>query len=198
MNQRERLKQFIIEFCNDKGNRTFSSQDLKKNLVDYSIIGIGGKTPHATVRRLLQELRDEKFISFLDNSGHYTLRGIDLLQNEKEDLGNLNISNETPEKREYLVETYARSSGWVKKAKEMFGLYCMVDGCKNTFLTKKNQPYIEVHHIIPLHIGGEDGIWNLSVLCAHHHKMAHFSHTKVANSMQKQLLSKTEQLRTIT
>ena len=45
----------------------------------------------------------------------------------------------------------------------------------NTFLKEDGSRYIEVHHIVPLHCGGEDGIWNLSVLCAHHHRMAHFA-----------------------
>jgi len=52
--------------------------------------------------------------------------------------------------------------------------------------------YIEVHHIIPLHAGGVDGIWNLSVVCAHHHKMAHFANIKTRKDIESVLLKETE------
>ena len=92
MNQRGNLKKLIIDFCNQQESRTFSLQSLNLAYGDYNQIGIGGKTPQATVRRLLQELRDERFISFLSESGHYTLRGIELLEKEKEDIKNIRIS----------------------------------------------------------------------------------------------------------
>ncbi len=133
MSQREKLKDLMVRFCNNKGSRTFSLQELNEEFADYSEIEIGGKTPQATVRRLLQELRNENFISFKDNSGHYTLRGIELLNDEKEDIKNLDISNENSNRREYLVETYARNIEWVKQAKEIYGLFCMMDNCGNTF-----------------------------------------------------------------
>jgi hypothetical protein len=55
--QRKKLLQLLIEYCNKQGNKTFSIKELSNYYKDYSIIGIGGKTPEATVRRLLQELR---------------------------------------------------------------------------------------------------------------------------------------------
>ncbi len=191
MKQREELLNVLIEFCNDRGNRTFSLKELNDQYQNYDVINIGGDTPQATVRRLLQELRDQKLISFLDQSGHYTLRGI-LLDTERRDIENLDITRETPDKQEYLVEVYARNSKWVQLAKETYGSFCMIDACRNTFKTVHQKPYIEVHHIIPLHMGGEDGVWNLSVLCAHHHKMAHFSQQEQVDEIQKCLLSKVE------
>ncbi len=192
MNQREKLKELLVNFCNNRGSRTFSLQDLHQRYTDYNVIDIDGKTPQATVRRLLQELRDEKFVSFLDKSGHYTLRELDLLDDERLDLKNIDISKESLDKKEYLVETYARSAKWAAKAKEVYGNHCLIDECKNSFLTPNNTPYVEVHHIIPLYQGGEDGIWNLSVLCAHHHRMAHFAQKSIADKMQRILLSKVE------
>ncbi len=193
-NQRENLKKLVIDFCNEKGSKTFSLQELNNRYNDYSIIKIGGKTPQATVRRLLQELRDTGIISFLTTSGHYTLQNV-LLETEKNDIENIDLSKETPNKKEYLIEMYARSSRWVQNAKEKYGLFCMMDKCSNTFLTTENKPYIEVHHIIPLHQKGEDSIWNLSVLCAHHHKMAHFAHEEVIKKIQNELLYKVKNYR---
>jgi len=127
-------------------------------------------------------------LTFLDNSGHYTLRGIDLLDGEVEDEKVVEIKAETPEKREYLIETYVRNIGWAKRAKDNFGFYCMFPKCNNSFIKEDGSPYIEVHHIIPLCLGGEDGLWNLSVLCAHHHRMSHFADVKTKRYLRKMLL----------
>jgi len=175
MSQREKLKDLIVEFCNDEGSRTFLLKGLNDKFGDYELIGIGGKTPQATVRRLLQELRDENFISFLDKSGCYTLRGIDLLDSEKEEIKTISIIDESPQKREHLIETYIRKTKWAEHAKRILGSRCLFKNCENSFHKEDGSLYIEVHHIIPLYKGGEDGIWNLSVLCAHHHRMAHFA-----------------------
>lgn len=188
MNQREQLKNLVIDFCNKEGSRTFALKKLNAIYGDYQNIGIGGKTPQATVRRLLQELRDSEFLSFLDKSGHYTLRGVDFLETEKEELQAVDISKETPQRKEYLLETYVRKTKWAKMARNLFGDYCLCHSCNNTFLKEDGTRYIEVHHIIPLHCGGEDGIWNLSVLCAHHHRMAHFANAKDRIELENFLL----------
>ena len=192
MKQRDKLERLVVDFCNARGSRTFSLQQLHQRYGDYGIIDIGGQTPQATVRRLLQELRDDGVISFQDRSGHYTLRSIDLLDSERCDISSINIESETADKKEYLVETYARSSAWVKLAKDEFGCYCLIDNCRNSFLKPDGSPYIEVHHIVPLHEGGEDGIWNLAVVCAHHHKMAHFASDNERAAIKDKLLFKVE------
>ncbi|MFM9912585.1 MAG: HNH endonuclease [Methylophilaceae bacterium] len=68
----------------------------------------------------------------------------------------------------------------------------MCQSCNNTFNKPDGTPYIEVHHIIFMSEGGEDGLWNLAVLCAHHHRMAHFSDKKTCLKLQKTLLSETQ------
>jgi len=194
MNQKQNLFQLLLEYCNMKVSRTFTLAELNEYYQNYDIIGIGGKTPQATVRRLLQELRDDKLISFLDSRGAYTLLGIDVLPNEIVDENDLKILLEIkhPSKKEYTIETYARNRGWVKKAKEVLGLDCLYPNCQNTFMKENGSKYIEVHHIIPLHTGGVDGIWNLSVVCAHHHKMAHFADMKTRKNIEVLLLKETE------
>ena len=190
MNQREKLEKLLIDFCNMKGSRTFTLKELHAKYGNYSNINIGGKTPQATVRRLLQELRDLQFVTFLDRSGCYTLRGIDLLDSERDELKTVNFINETPLKKEYIVETYVRKTKWAKLAVESFGCHCLFKNCNNTFVREDGTQYIEVHHIIPLCKGGENGIWNLSVLCAHHHKMAHFATEQTRSEIQDYLLAR--------
>ncbi len=69
--QQQKLLELLIDYCNNKGSRTFSLKQINDYYKDYSIIGIGGKTPQATVRRLLQELRDENYLSFLLDKGRF-------------------------------------------------------------------------------------------------------------------------------
>jgi 8-oxo-dGTP pyrophosphatase MutT (NUDIX family) len=81
---------------------------------------------------------------------------------------------------------------WVKQAIDIFGYNCLFQNCGNTFLREDGIPYIEVHHIIPLCHGGEDGLWNLSVLCAHHHRMAHFADANTQIAVEKFLLKEVD------
>lgn len=104
------------------------------------------------------------------------------------------VHEKEPNKREYIREIFARDRGWVKDAKEKYGLYCLHPKCDNTFLKRDGMPYIEVHHIIPLSEGGEDAVWNLAVVCAHHHKMAHFADAETQTDLQKLLLKIVEKL----
>lgn len=168
--------QLVLEFCNKVGKRTFTLREFyaecEEEIKNFSP---NNHHPFDKVRQQLQFLRNDDLMQFLDGHGTYTLLGIDLLRGEVEDEKIREVSNKSPEKREYLIETYARNRGWVKEAKDKFGLFCLYPECANTFPKSDKTPYIEVHHIVSLYEGGEDAIWNLAVVCAHHHKMAHFA-----------------------
>ncbi len=136
--QRKKLLHLLIEYCNKQGSKTFSLAELNDYYQDYSIIGIGGNTPQATVRRLLQELRDKDgLLNFLPKQGFYTLGGENLdflLQEEKKELNNIDLSKETDkEKVEYTRETYYRNTKLVRFAKQALGLMCLYPRCGNTF-----------------------------------------------------------------
>ncbi|GAB4435844.1 MAG: hypothetical protein OHK0040_07040 [bacterium] len=179
----------VIDYCNNIGSRTFSLKNFLKDRFDeFQRFKPTNRNIEAKIRQQLQFLRDDNLITFIDNSGHYTLRGIDLLKTEYEETKSIDLSKEVPEKKEYIVETYVRNVTWAKKAIEILGDFCLYHNCNNTFLRDDGTRYIEVHHIIPLCKGGEDGLWNLSVLCAHHHKMAHFSDIKTRIAMEKYLM----------
>lgn len=170
------IQKLVVDYCNEQGSRTFTLQDFQSSKeLDIQAFSPENKHPFDKVRQQLQVLRKEGVLTFVDNRGTYTLRNPAVLEGELLDKGIALISQDKPDKQEYLRETYARDRGWVKKAKENLGMYCLHPECKNTFKKEDGLPYIEVHHIIPLFEGGEDGIWNLAVVCAHHHKMAHFA-----------------------
>ncbi len=186
---KEFIYRLIIDYCNQRGSRTFTLQEFQTdNQNAISDFRPAAKTPFNTLRRVLQELRDDNALTFINNSGTYTLRGVELLEGEVEDENLVKIQAGTPEKKEYLIEIYVRDIGWANEAKRRFGLFCICSGCNNSFVKDDGTPYIEVHHIIPLCKGGEDAIWNLAVLCAHHHRKAHYANAKTRTQMEKSLL----------
>jgi len=183
----------IYDYCNLRGNRTFTLKEFySDNEIEIENFKPKNRNREAKIRQQLQFLRDDGLLTFVDNRGTYTLRGIDILDGEVEDEIIKAVKHASPEKREYLVETYVRDIGWVKEAKKILGLYCIYMKCKNTFLKENGDPYIETHHIIPLCKGGEDGLWNISVLCAHHHRMAHYADVETRIKMEKVLLKEVE------
>ena len=186
-------KEFSLEqvtnYCNEIGQRTFSLREFRDSKIDaFRGFKPDNENIDAKIRQQLQFLRNAGHVTFVDNSGNYTLRSTEFLESEKEDLQNIDLQYEEPEKREHLFETYVRKATWAVKAKETLGEYCLCNDCKNTFIKKDGKRYIEVHHIIPLHDGGENALWNLSVLCAHHHRMAHFADTATKNKLRNYLL----------
>lgn len=182
--------QRIIAYCNEIEWRTFSlGAFFQANEDVFRKAYPNNRFPRQKVCEMLQKLRDDELVTFLDNTGNYTLRGVELLNVEKEETKTIDLSKEVPEKREYLVETYVRNARWAQQARDVFGDYCLYDKCKNTFLRDDGTPYIELHHIIPLCRNGENSLQNLCVLCAHHHKMAHFADYKTTEKMKSMLLS---------
>lgn len=193
MTWKEFVYRLVLEYCDRNGKRTFTLRDFfAAHEKEFNKFKPSNRHPLPKVRQQLQFLRDDGLIQFRDGRGTYTLKGVDILKGEVEDEKIQEVSREAPEKREYLIETYARNRGWVKEAKETFGLYCLYPKCLNTFNKPNNEPYIEVHHIISLCDGGEDAVWNLAVVCAHHHKMAHFSTVPTKHKLQTILLSEVE------
>lgn len=111
----------IIDHCNNIGARTFSLQSLlKERLNVFQAFRPDNNHVEAKIRQQLQYLRNDGLINFLDNTGHYTLHGIDLLDTEKEETASIDLTREAPEKREYIVETYVRKVKWAKQAIDVF------------------------------------------------------------------------------
>ena len=181
-----------MDFCDEVGSRTFSLRELLGSRLDtFRGFRPGNRHVEEKVRQQLQFLRNDGDISFVDNSGHYTLRSATLLRPEAEETESLDLTREIPERREYLVETFVRKVAWARLAVNRLGDTCLYRQCGNTFFREDGTKYVEVHHIVPLCEGGEEGLWNLSVLCAHHHKMAHFADRKTRDEVKRWLLAET-------
>ena len=190
MSWKSLVYQRIVAYCNENESRTFPLDPFfAANELRFRQAYPHNRFPRQKTCEMLQKLRDDGHVTFLNNTGNYTLQGVDLLDVEKEETRTIDLSSETPERREYLVETYVRTVKWARRARDVFGEYCLLDGCRNTFLRNDGTRYIEVHHIVPLYRHGENALHNLSTLCAHHHKMAHFADTRTTKKMESRLLS---------
>lgn len=185
----------VLDYCNEKGSRTFSLQEFQ-TAKETEIISFkeNNKHPFDKIRQQLQILRQNEIVSFVDGRGTYTLRKPEILKNELADEAVAFVHQKEPSKQEYIREVYSRDRGWVKAAKEKFGCYCLHPNCSNTFQKQDGTPYIEVHHILPLYQGGEDALWNLTVVCAHHHKMAHFADLDTQKGLRRTFLNIVDKL----
>ena len=103
MEWKEFVYQHVIDYCNKAGSRTFSLRDfLRKKLEVFQEFRPYNKNIEAKIRQQLQFLRNDNLISFIDNSGHYTLRGIDLLRAEIEETKTIDLSKERLKKKNIL------------------------------------------------------------------------------------------------
>lgn len=186
----EKAEAFLIQQCEIAGARTVKISEIRK------LWRRDSRLKRASLDATLRVLQEKKVAGINSDRGVLTIAPSHTVmlkgEIEQKSIRAAIESEKHSEKREYMVETYARNTGWKKLAKQTFGEYCMCENCANTFIKADGKPYIEVHHIVPLHKGGEDGIWNLSVLCAHHHRMAHFAREQQKQDLENYLLQKTE------
>ncbi|BCM89310.1 hypothetical protein IAD21_01155 [Abditibacteriota bacterium] len=198
MTWKQVVLQLVTQLCDKHGSRSFSLTEFSTFSAPVLVkLFPANNNREAKIRQTLQFLRDDGLIAFKDGRGNYTLLGETILVSEVEPeaVPILRAFKGEPQKREYLIEIYARNKGLVKTARELFDFRCTCLGCSNSFLKADSKtPYCEVHHITPFCEGGEDILENLSVLCAHHHRMAHFAVKRERLQMQKFLLQRTSEV----
>jgi len=103
MTWKELVYRQVIAFCNKMGFRTFSlNAFFAANESLFRKIYPKNRFPRQKTCEMLQKLRDYGLLTFLDYTGNYTLRGVDLLDVEKEETKTIDLSKEAPERREYL------------------------------------------------------------------------------------------------
>ena len=61
--------------------------------------------------------------------------------------------------------------------------------CKKSapFLDPKGNPFLEMHHIVPLTAGGEDSIENTVALCPNCHRKMHVAHFPIDIALLKMI-----------
>ncbi|WP_172977521.1 HNH endonuclease signature motif containing protein [Roseovarius sp. THAF9] len=90
------------------------------------------------------------------------------------DLFDADYSEVPPDKKEVVAKVRVRNQKAVRALKKLYG-ECQISGEQYVFPKEDGDPYLEVHHLIPLGLGGADSPANLVVLSAHMHRMLHYA-----------------------
>lgn len=77
-------------------------------------------------------------------------------------------------KTKKVIETFERNRKAVSKLKQLYKT-CQITGDRFVFPKENGEPYLEVHHLVPLGEGGADNPANLVVISAHVHRMLHYA-----------------------
>ncbi len=83
-------------------------------------------------------------------------------------------SSEGVKKTQRVVEVFERNRKAARYLKELYK-QCQITGDKFVFPKINGDPYLEIHHLIPLGEGGSDEPANLVVVSAHIHRMLHYA-----------------------
>ena len=83
-------------------------------------------------------------------------------------------SSEEVKKTQKVIETFERNRKAVRDLKRLYKT-CQVTGDDFVFSKVNGEPYLEVHHLVPLGEGGSDDPANLVVISAHIHRMLHYA-----------------------
>lgn len=193
MTWKEFIYQLVIAYCKEKGAESFTLSDFY-NAYSAELSAFAPENHHiqAKVRQQIQFLRKDNLLTFTDNHGAYKLSGESVL---KVELARPAAAQSPPpdiREREYLDEIKARDRGWVRIARRVYGDRCLMPDCANYFIKDDGAAYIEVHHIDALGEKGADAINNLSVVCAHHHRMAHFAARAARQQIRDTLIDRTQ------
>ena len=98
--QKDRLKTFIKDMCNDKKCERFTMKELlKTNILDDA--GYGGKTPDRSLSRDLQRLRDENIISFEGNGNYKYMLKLDKVKGRSVSMPIINMKEEDIDSKKY-------------------------------------------------------------------------------------------------
>jgi HNH endonuclease len=85
-------------------------------------------------------------------------------------------SKKTYEREDYLRNVYVVSAAIIRSNGR-----CEMPFCSNSlFVREDGNPYLEVHHVVPLGEGGDDTLANVAALCPHCHRELHFGKRRLA------------------
>lgn len=126
---------------------------------------------------------DGKFVTFQEKlEPDLILDSYELIEKAdeiKKNIGtNLPKGQEVPSKGERIINVYLRDANVVAYVLNAAGDYCESCGGKAPFLKKNGEPYLEIHHVLPLSKGGTDTITNTVAICPNCHREAHYSDKK--------------------
>jgi predicted HNH restriction endonuclease len=84
------------------------------------------------------------------------------------------VATKKPTRKSITNFIFDRDPLVVAIARKRANYICEIPNCKSEPITLSNgEKYIEVHHVLPLAMGGEDTLENVACLCPNHHREIH-------------------------
>ncbi len=80
---------------------------------------------------------------------------------------------ERPARSEVLVVRHARDAGVARWVRARAAGRCELCGRPAPFTSRLEEPYLEIHHVVPLAEGGPDTVDNTAALCPNCHRELH-------------------------
>lgn len=161
--------------------------ELKTQIIDYVINVEKNRNHYVKERKLIENDDNMGFVSTLD---------IDRIIN-------INVEYNPEKKPKKIIgntQSYKRSDYNAKKAIIIANYKCDLDNTHETFFAKNGKPYMEAHHLIPMHVQEQfdvsiDVLANIICLCPNCHKKIHYgmdiqSELKSLYDKRKELLEK--------
>ena len=122
-----------------------------------------GKTPEQTLNRILQDLRDEGKVIFLDNKGTYHLVFL-----EEPAPIDISVDYVVPPRAPTTIRRIKRDTATIARLKSLYEYQCQICGLR---IRLHDRYYCEAHHLRPLgepH-NGPDIEENIIIVCPNHH-----------------------------
>ncbi len=157
---------------------TFSRSQIINEELDkiiYEVRSIG-KTPHQTLSRVLQNLRDEGFLEF-EGSGTYRL----LTSSEVPFSKDIPSEYQIPDRIPSTVHRIVRDTTIAGKLKRLYRYKCQI--CEQR-LELCSGFYCEAHHLKPLGMphNGPDSTHNIVIVCPNHHVLLDYGALSIRSS----------------
>lgn len=95
--------------------------------------------------------------------------------------------NPKPQQVQQTISTYPRNNTLKNYVKRRSNYSCEMPSCNYVpFIKNSDEPYVEIHHVIPLSEGGEDTVLNTVALCPNCHRALHYA--KNRETLREKLL----------
>jgi len=152
-------------------NRPIEARMGLNDLISYISIGDEILFAHDQQNIFIYNLSKSTDYEIEDNI--YSQINIDLLKNKASNV------NPKPIQAVQTIYTYPRNNILKNYVKRRSNYSCEMPNCNYIGFNKNNgEPYIEVHHVIPLSEGGEDSIYNTVALCPNCHRALHYANNR--------------------
>lgn len=152
-------------------------------------------------RKIIESIKNSttNFVPFTEQyiEPHLSYNDEELFNKAYELKSNINnkipIGQSEPSRIEQSTQKFQRDAAVVAYILNVSVGCCECCGQKSPFVKNNGEPYLEIHHVLPLADGGSDTITNTIAACPNCHRELHFGVNKI--SLQDQIYKRISRLK---